>query len=185
MWALLWVSTILCADTVHAQKQRKIVFGSTYTNLRTGWTVDPRFAATVKEDEAAGRDTPQVHAGYGGYFFREGYSAIAMHRSIASKSVPSYSLDLTTNKEGLEVCRDTVEWRTAGGKPFAVIARIEIYGGSAPQDGHITPTNRTGTYLIVRGLRGYERIKANIDATRSDANVRARLIADAGYRRGK
>ena len=52
-----------------AQTSRKPVFDSMYTKLAAGWTVDLRFAATQKEDEAAGRDTPRVHKGFGGYSF--------------------------------------------------------------------------------------------------------------------
>lgn len=174
----------LGADFVLAQKKHKPIFSSTYTDLSKGWTIDPRSAATAKEDAEMGRDTPQVHAGYRGYSFQETYSAMAAYRTVVSASVPAYSLDLKTGKAGLDVYKDTVEWRTADGKPFAIIARIEVHNESALESGRITSATRTGTYLIVRGLRGYGHIMANVDATKLDANVRARAIADASYSRG-
>ncbi|MBC7808014.1 MAG: hypothetical protein H7145_17940 [Akkermansiaceae bacterium] len=181
--ALLMAYGAVGADAVQAQRNRKTVFGSTYTNLGTGWKTDPRFAANAKEDEKYGRDTPLVHAGIRTYSFTEVSSAIASHRSIVSASAPGYSLDLAKGKGELEVCRDTVEWRTVNGSPFAVIARVETYDEAATLSGRLTPANRTGTYLIVRGLRGYEHIKADINvASVRHANVRARAIADAGYK---
>lgn len=181
---IMALSGVIGTDSVLAQKKHKPVFSSTYTDLSKGWKVDPRFASTAKEDAEMGRDTPQVHAGYGGYSFQEDYGAMAAYRTVVSASSPAYSLDLKTGKSGLEVYKDTVEWRTAGGKPFAIIARIEVHSQTAVETGRVTRATRTGTYLIVRGLRGYGHIQANVDATKPDANVRARKIADSGYLRG-
>ncbi|MBC8136681.1 MAG: hypothetical protein H8F28_12400 [Fibrella sp.] len=186
MAALIALTGAPGSDVALAQKKREPMFGSTYTNLSKGWKTDPRFAATAKEDEKYGRDTPQVHTGIRGYSFTEGYSAMVSHRAIVSAGAPGYSLDLATIKENLQVCRDTVEWRTVNGSPFAVIARVETYGETAALSGQLTPANRTGVYLIVRGLRGYEHIRADINvATASNPNVRARAIADAGYKKRK
>lgn len=185
--AFVALTSTLATDLALAQrtqKKRKTMFGSTYTDLGKGWKTDPRFAATAKEDEKYGRDTPQVHVGIREYSFTEGYSAMVSHRAIVSVAAPGYSLNLATGKGNLEVCRDTVEWRTVDGFPFAVIFRVDTYGEAATLTGQFTPANRTATYLIVRGLRGHERIKADINvAMAPNPNVQARAVADAGYKK--
>lgn len=168
-------------------KTRKAKFGSEYTNLRTGWKNDPSYTpAAIKEAKEGGQDIIQVHTGFGGYSFHETYSARAAYRGVVSAAKPNYETPLSVKRgEGLQVCRDTVEWRTANGKPFAVIARIETFDGSDRGGGELAPESRTGQFLIVRGLRGYEYIAADINAADKNANAKARSVADAAYRRGK
>lgn len=176
-------SAILAQTTTRTHKTR---FGSEYTKLPyKEWKNDPSYTpAEVKEAEEGGRDIAQVHAGLGGYSFRETYSVRASYRTVVSASKPDYSLDLSAKKPGLQVWRDIVEWRTANGKLFAVIARIETFDGT-DRGGELAPDSQTGQLLIVRGLRGYEYISADIAAGGRNANAKARAVADAAYRRGK
>ncbi|MBC8140359.1 MAG: hypothetical protein H7Y38_02830 [Armatimonadetes bacterium] len=170
----------------NATKTRKANFDSVYTKLNTGWKNDPSYKpAAIKEAEEQGQDITQVHAGFGGYSFRETYSARAAYRTVVSAAKPDYSLSLAVKSDELQICRDTVEWRTASGKPFAVIARIETFDGTDRGGGEFAPVSRTSQFLIVRGLRGYEYINADINAADKNANAKARTVADAAYRRGK
>lgn len=55
----------------------------------------------------------------------------------------------------------TVEWRLADGKPFAVIVKVSVYkkrGGKAV----ITPKNKAAVFYMVRGLKGFEKMNADI-----------------------
>ncbi len=43
------------------------------------------------------------------------------------------------------------------------------------------PENKTGESLVVKGLKGYERIDFEVDARASDANAKARELADKAF----
>ena len=68
-----------------------------------------------------------------------------------------------------------VEWRMANGKPFAVIARVDV------NDENADVPKKTGEKLIVKGLKGYENIDDSIDAKMPQANEKAREIADQKF----
>jgi hypothetical protein len=70
-----------------------------------------------------------------------------------------------------------VEWRTANGKPFAMIMRIPTYG-KAKEGEYFGPVN--GEQLFVRGLKGFD-FETTVDAKTPNANARARELADAEY----
>ena len=71
-----------------------------------------------------------------------------------------------------------VEWRTANGKPFAVIVRADA------NDENADVPQKIGEILLVKGLAGYERINESLDATSAKANEKAREIADQSFAGG-
>jgi hypothetical protein len=75
----------------------------------------------------------------------------------------------------------TVEWRLADGKPFAVIIRMYDYGDDLCQGDNKVK----GESLVVRGLKGFEQIEGAVDARTTNANAKARELADKGYAKPK
>jgi len=63
----------------------------------------------------------------------------------------------------------------ANGLPFAVIVRVEINDANAE-----TP-KKIGESLVIKGLQGYEKIDASVDAKTPRANEKARQIADGQF----
>jgi hypothetical protein len=128
-----------------------------------------------KEAEKQGSDIPTRCKGPGGYDIYIYYSACASFIT-AVKGDESISLSM----QAVNWKQKTVEWRLANGKPFAVIMRDYEYSGDdlCTTDGKIT-----GESLIVKGLMGYEHIDGTVDVkTTPNPNVKAREIADMGYR---
>ena len=93
-----------------------------------------------------------------------------------SKSINVASQSLSFNRNNQKV-----EWRMKDGKPFAVIMRGYKY--RLNNDGLIRyPEQRTGEYLFVKGLPGYERIDYDVNVrTTNNANEKAREMADKGF----
>jgi hypothetical protein len=73
-----------------------------------------------------------------------------------------------------------IEWRLANGKPFAVIYRIDKSKSDQPEE-MWRPENKTGEFLVIKGLKGYEYIDFEIDAKTPQANLKAREMADGAY----
>lgn len=73
-----------------------------------------------------------------------------------------------------------VEWRTANGKPFAVILRVSKYGDTDDENPYIG--KKIGEELIVMGLKGFENIDFKVDSKTPNANVKAREMADSNYK---
>lgn len=148
-------------------------FSSEYTSLTmcgSGMTKKEE-----KEAEKNGSDIPTRCKGPGGYDIYIYYSACASHFT-AVKGEESISLSM----QAVNWKQKTVEWRLANGKPFAVIMRDYEYSGNdlCTSDGKII-----GESLVVTGLKGYEHIEEKVDVkTTPDPNVKARELADKGYR---
>lgn len=147
-------------------------FSSAYTALTKCGS-----GMTRKEEKAAeqqGSDIPTRCKGYDGYDIYIYYSACSSHFT-ADKGGESIPLATQT----VDWKQKTVEWRMANGKPFAVIMRAYEYSGTddCPTGGKIT-----GEVLIVKGLKGYERIDEAVKVKGTpNANIKAREIADKGY----
>ena len=131
-------------------------FSSVYTDL------NKQCKAAFKE-VGEGQDMPLNCKGYGGYRLSIGYSA--MYASLIAEtldgknSIPLTSAQINYDREKGR----KVEWRLANGKPFAVILRVE-------------------DKLLVKGLRGYEKIDYDIDVkTTPNPNQQARDMADKAY----
>lgn len=148
------------------------VFSSRYTALThcgSGLTKKEE-----REAEEHGSDIPTRCKGLGGYDINITYSACTSEFS-ADKGEDSFPFAT----QAVDWKQKTVEWRMAGGKPFAIIMRVYEYKGDdlCPTGGKIT-----GEFLVVKGLKGYEQIdgRVNVRGTRNP-NLKAREIADQGY----
>ncbi len=162
----------VCATFIYAQK--KPTFRSVYTDMK-------RYCKTLNdpEGESRGSDPPGVCKGYGGYRISIGYSAWAAHLAIKNMKNPDESILLGTDYGGYGAKGEKVEWRMANGKPFAVIMRFGIY---EMRDGSDDPfAKRTGSRLVVKGLKNFEQIDFEIDGATTNANQKAREMADSNY----
>jgi hypothetical protein len=155
-------------------------FSSAYTDLNS----ECKAAARAAE----GQDTPMRCKGYGGYSIYIFYSAWASNiNADAAKGEVSIPLAM----QGLSYSEEKgrkVEWRLAGGKPFAVIMRVSNYKEDAGAEGDspYQEKYKTGESLIVKGLKGYESIDFKVDVkTTLNPNVRAREMADEAYLKGQ
>jgi hypothetical protein len=152
--------------------QGAIRFSSAYTALTkcgSGMTKKEE-----KEAEARGSDLPMKCRGYDGYYVDVSYSACA-----SSFTVERGETSISLGMQALNFPQKTVEWRLANGKPFAVIMRVYEYAGTenCAMAGKITKES-----LIVRGLKGFERIESDVDVKSTpNPNVRARELADHAY----
>ena len=146
-------------------------FSSAYTNLTkcgSGLT-----KAEEKEAEEHGSDIPTRCKGLAGYDVYVYYSACTSEFSLEKGE---QRISLAT--QAVSWKQKVVEWRLANEKPFAIIMRAYDYAGNelCATGGRVTNES-----LIVKGLKGYEHIDGKIDAKTTDANVKARELADAGY----
>lgn len=172
--SLLMLGIGLGAPSSTAQAPR---FTSLYTNLKR----DCRAAIKLKRgEELDGQDMPLRCKGYGGYEVRIDFSAassgLRLQRLRTTNEEPihlgSQPLDYDTKRQ--------IEWRFANGKPFAIIFRLVKSKSDQPEE-MWWPENKAGESLVVKGLKGFEHIAFEIDATTADANVKARQLADEAY----
>lgn len=150
-------------------------FSSAYTDLHSTKCGSGLTKKEEKEAEEHGTDLPLKCAGYGGYFVYISYSACAADIAVQKGEE---SIHLATQAGDFK--QQAVEWRLANGKPFAVIVRAYEYSGTeqCALGGKIK-----GESLIVKGLKGYEHIDAEVNVKGiTDPNAKAREIADKGYR---
>lgn len=153
-------------------------FSSAYTDLKTQ-------CRPVAEGEAQGDDTPLRCEGYGGYEIRVDFSAASSHLRVQPKGKGTEeSLDLAAQPLSYDAKRK-IEWRLAGGKPFAVIFRVDKSKGGVDPAEMWRPENKMGESLLVKGLKGYDHIDFEVDARTPDANAKARDMADRAYMKGR
>jgi len=163
---------LVCANLIYAQK--KPTFRSVYTDMKRDckWLDDP-------EIEARGGDPPGVCKGYGGYRITIGYSAWAAGISVEEVKKPEESILLGMDYGAYGEQGEKIQWRMANGKPFAVIIRFGKYGELGDNDNPFA--NRTGSRIVVKGLKGFEQIDFEIDGAVKNANRKARKMADQNY----
>ncbi|HWT00066.1 MAG TPA: hypothetical protein VN256_07455 [Pyrinomonadaceae bacterium] len=155
-------------------------FTSAYTDLNKDCE-----AAFKEEELGEGQDMPLKCKGYGGYYISIGYSAWASHVGVQMDGDEDYMLKLVN--EGIGYSDEPgrkVEWRMADGKPFAVIVRVSNYDEKKSEgtgDNPYQAKYKTGESLVVKGLKGYERIDSKVDAQDPKANEKAREVADSNY----
>jgi hypothetical protein len=131
-----------------------------------------------KEAEKHGSDIPTKCKGYDGYDIFIGYSACTSH-FLLEKGQENIPLAM----QAVDWKQKTVEWRMADGKPFAVIMRVFEYAGN---EYCATGGNVTGESLIIKGLKGFERIDETVNVkTTPNPNEKARELADKGYAKSK
>lgn len=147
-----------------------VSFSSVYTELKNGCT------------SSGGEEGGHVSTfckGPGGYQIHYFDSATTLEFSAASDDM-EFSQKLASQALDYDTANRKVEWRLANGKPFAVIIRKNTY--QQGDDGLIAyPTKYTGELLVIKGLKGYEMIDGNVDATAINANQTARELADNAF----
>lgn len=150
------------------------VFTSTYTDSKSC----KMFDTCDKDPEHCG-DGYQECPGPGKFYVLETYSAVSTWRSVKLRGTDGWDVQLVPSKTGaMQNYGSKTEWRHANGVPFAVIQRTKECDS---EDG-----KRCDEYLVVRGLRGYESISADIDTRKTpDANTAARKAADDGFTKSK
>lgn len=163
----LLASGILMAATGFAKDP---VFTSVYTDVSECKAFDPC------EDDSGncGGDGYAECQGPNGYFLHEWYSAISTMRDVRIRNVESWQAQLApTSGLQMQSYGQKTEWRLADGVPFAVIQRTRECDPDAPDS--------CVEFLLVRGLRGYESLRSDVDASKRNANAEARSIADNGH----
>lgn len=149
-------------------------FTSAYTDLKTQ-------CKPIAEGEAEGDDTPLRCEGYGGLELRIDFSAASSHLRVQPKGDDAEdAINLAQQPLNYDA-RRKVEWRLADGQPFAVIFRVDKSKEGVDPAEMWRPENKTGESLVVKGLKGYERIDFEVDARASDANAKARELADKAF----
>ncbi|NNE97563.1 MAG: hypothetical protein HKN25_00945 [Pyrinomonadaceae bacterium] len=146
-------------------------FTSLYTDLRANCRTPRSQDGGHVSTYCQGQGDYQVHI-----FDTATTMEIRVESKDRSRSVAIASQSLSFNRNN-----QRIEWRMKEGKPFAVIMRGYKY--RLDQDGLIRyPEQRTGEYLFVKGLPGYEQIDYEVNVrTTSNANERARQMADMGF----
>jgi hypothetical protein len=142
-------------------------FSSAYTDLKTQ-------CKPIGKGEPQSDDMPLRCTGHGGYEIRIDFSAASSHLGVQPESCECEErIELATQPLHYDAKRK-IEWRFADGKPFAVIFRVDkVKDGLDPAE-MWRPENKTGESLLVKGLKGYERINFEVDA-------KAREMADRSY----
>jgi hypothetical protein len=168
--------TVLAQASLFGQTPR---FSSLYTNLKT----DCRPAVKVKRGEDNGEDMPLRCKGYGGYEINVGYSATSSQFTINRVGNRDEDVTVSTMQPINYDLKRKVEWRFVNGKPFAVIYRIDLTKGDSGAPDMWSAENKTGEALVIKGLKGFEQIDFQIDAKTAGANLKARQMADEGYRK--
>ena len=182
------ISAILLAFSMAAEPTRSTPRAQRFSSVYTDFKRDCKSALTKKEEkeaEARGTDIPERCKGYGGYYVDVSYSAMASSISVMMKDeqVTSFGMQALnyTDVKGRKM-----EWRLADGQPFAVILRVVNYK-TAPLEGGETPFDdkfKTGESLIVKGLKGYEKIDFTVDTKSTpNPNEKARQLADENYKK--
>lgn len=144
---------------------------SSYTNMETDCQ-----DAFPESELHEGSDMPKLCKGPKGYYVSEYYSAISSYRNIQQGKKGSSLLQGAIVPENCpeSVYGKMLEWRLRDGVPFAVIQRVTCYempSGSQSRGKRISET------LQVRELHGAKR-EGEVDASKPNANVKARAIAD-------
>lgn len=137
----------------------------------------PKFSSVYTDTtkQCKGEEPTFTCKGYGGYRIVIGVGGVFASASVESTK-SDYSLPIADRQS--VGWNPKIEWRMAGGKPFAVILRVDI------NDENAEIPKKTGESLVIKGLQGYENIDASIDAKTPQANEKARKIADDGYAAG-
>lgn len=142
------------------------------------------------EQGGEGEDFVRVCKGWGGYSlditgmdYRKNYSIASVKESFRVMLFPLENgeaekyvrADLYDEKIG-----DKIEWRLdQKGQPYAVIVRVFFYKNIGSAKTFNNPKNKVAEFLLVRGLAGYEDLKADIPTTGTayDPNEQARMLA--------
>lgn len=170
---LLGAAAVLILFLAGAAVAQKIAprprFTSVYTSLQ-------RPCVTINGKN--GSDGASICRGPGTYQVRIYYSAAAMYVNAEKKGTKD-SFNLATMDISRDETLPRLEWRMAGGKPFAVIIRVPKYGDSTPENPHFGKV--IGHDLAIHGLKGFDSIDLTVDSQEPNANLKARTLADKAY----
>lgn len=160
------------------QSPKAPVFHSLYTDMK-------RDCRTLPEPKGAeeGGDPAGACKGHGGYRIVISHSAWSAHFAVESLNDKSESIDLGSDYSSYGARGEKVEWRAANGIPFAIIMRLGKYKERRDGENPYSAGNRTGSTLVVKGLKGWEYIDFKVDGAAAGANARARELADQNYSR--
>lgn len=173
--AVVYCSAAL-AQSASSRKSDAVKFSSLYTNLN-------RDCRNALKSVGEGQDMPLRCKGYGGYKISIDFSAMASQTSVDSLDGKFTNfLAMQQLNYDREKGRK-IEWRLADGKPFAVIMRISKYKNE--NEGtmeYFSEQNKVGEFLIVKGLKGHEKIDFEVDMKGGgNPNEKARQLADSNY----
>jgi hypothetical protein len=154
------------------------VFSSVYTDL-------PGTDCRDLDEPLAEGDIPQICAGVDGYQLYTYYNLYG-HDLIHLQTIDeNFDTSLVGDDcDDTQIYGDKIEWRLANGRPFAAVVRTTChYLTLAEEDGIEFEMFEAGdSYLLVRGLAGFESINHSIKIEDADtANQDAREMADIGY----
>jgi hypothetical protein len=160
---------------VFAQDGKKptVAFDSAYTNLAKNCKV-------LKC--GSGQDDASLCEGIGGYSVRIYSSAAATH-IVAELKGSDDTFPIATVGLDFNATKGKIEWRTAGGRPFAIIMRVPKYGATSDDNPYIGKL--IGEELVVVGLKNFETLGSSVDAKTPNANAEARGLADKSYAAAK
>jgi hypothetical protein len=162
---------LLSTGAVYAQKTTGATrFSSAYTNL-------DRDCKTIRGGE--GTDDASDCKGVGGYRVQVWAAAAAQMIAVESPGKKD-RFQIAAQNFDFNQTKIKVEWRTANGKPFAVIMRIFKYSDEKADDSAYFG-KKIGEELRIVGLKGFENIDFTVDAKTPDANLKARELADNAY----
>lgn len=176
---LFCAAAIICLappQRAASQNERAPKFTSLYTDLKTE-------CSPTAEGEPKGDDTPLRCKGYGVYEIRIDFSAASSHLRVQpADGASEESIALAQQPLHYDAKRK-IEWRLADGVPFALIFRVEKAKEGVDPVEMWLPENKTGEALRVKGLKGFEMIDFEVAANDSDANARAREMADRVFQK--
>ena len=168
-------SSAALAQSASGRKSEAVKFSSLYTDLN-------RDCRNAFKSVGEGQDMPLNCKGYGGYKIYIWYSAMAAQLAVNSLDgkytnfLAMQKLDYSDEKGR------KIEWRLADGKPFAVILRISKYKDeNAGALEYFSAQNKAGEFLIVKGLKGHEKIDFEVNVKDGNPNEKARKLADSNY----
>ncbi len=143
-------------------------FTSVYTDLNKDCRTD---------EGGDGQDSTYDCRGVGGYRITSDSAASAAFYYL--KTPDGESIRFATQNFDYDHSKYKAEWRHANGKPFALIMRFFNYSESKDESAFFG--KKTGEYLKVLGLKGFDNIDFEVDAKTPNANQKARDLADNGY----
>ncbi len=124
-----------------------------------------------------GSDEPIECAAPGGYTAGEQYSA-ATTWHIVSHAQAGFQVSLVSSSGTAWSATPVMEFRLCGGRPFAVIQRIQVRDAAEVEDETCSRRGCGRNLLVIEGLIGLEGRHAEIPAG-PKANEEARQAADA------
>ena len=149
-------------------------FTSVYTNLN-------KDCKTIGGGD--GQDAAYDCRGVGGYRIQNWSAAAATYYAVETPDKKD-RIQIATQDFDYDQTKIKVEWRMANGKPFALIMRVFKYSDEL-KDESAYFGKKIGEELRIIGLKGFENIDFTVDAKTPNANLKARELADNGYKAKK